>query len=170
MRRPCPCAACLQLHASLYVRICDDIPTPFISAGQAPKESITRRPMNRRTPSIASPPRLAPHTATLPADRTTLVYGARHQDCAERLDLTPGGESYAESNQRVFGCLASQAADADGHSNYEQNRLRVSHRSLLGSDSKRRLNLLQGSACNRTNDRRRPRRPGTRCRRSTDSS
>lgn len=61
-------------------------------------------------------------TATLPTGKTTLIYGAPTQGLVDRIDLTLGGETFAQWSQRIFGSLVSQTADADGdgRSNYEE--------------------------------------------------
>lgn len=61
-------------------------------------------------------------TATLPTGKTTLIYGATTQGLIDRIDLTLGGETYAQWSQRIFGSLVSQTddADGDGRSNYDE--------------------------------------------------
>lgn len=60
--------------------------------------------------------------ATLPMGKTTLIYGASTQGLIDRIDLTLGGETFAQWSQRIFGSLVSQTADADGdgRANYEE--------------------------------------------------
>jgi hypothetical protein len=66
--------------------------------------------------------KLGPANATLPTGKTTLIYGATTQGLIDRIDLTLGGENFAQWSQRVFGSLVSQTddADGDGRSNYEE--------------------------------------------------
>lgn len=61
-------------------------------------------------------------SATLPIGRTTLIYGAPTQGLIDRIDLTLGGETYAQWSQRIFGSLVSQTddADGDGRRNYDE--------------------------------------------------
>lgn len=60
--------------------------------------------------------------ATLPTGKTTLIYGVPTQGLIERIDLSLGGETFAQWSQRLFGSLVSQTddADGDGRTNYEE--------------------------------------------------
>lgn len=75
-------------------------------------------------------------TATLPTGKTTLLYSAQRQGIIDRIDLTLGGETYAQWSQRIFGSLVSQTGDADGdgRTNYEEY--------LAGTDPKNATSRL----------------------------
>jgi hypothetical protein len=61
-------------------------------------------------------------TATLPGGLTNITYGAQQQGLIQRIDLTLGGETYAQWSQRIFDNLVSQTddADGDGRTNYDE--------------------------------------------------
>jgi hypothetical protein len=66
--------------------------------------------------------KLGSTTATLPTGKTTFLYGAPTQGLIDRIDLTLGGETFAQWSQRIFGSPVSQNddADGDGRSNFDE--------------------------------------------------
>ncbi len=66
--------------------------------------------------------KVGPANATFPTGKTTLIYGAPTQGLIDRIDLTLGGETFAQWSQHISGSLVSQTddADGDGRTNYEE--------------------------------------------------
>jgi hypothetical protein len=75
--------------------------------------------------------------AVVPIGQEGFDHGAGSQGHIRRIDLTLGGETYAQWSQRIFGSLASttEDADGDGRSNHDEY--------LAGTDPKDPASRLQ---------------------------